>query len=162
MLLHTSPPIDAPQRHGDYTDARRTKLSEFGDKFSQYSSSFNPPALIRHLQFYKATHRILTAIEPEFVKKNAITGHKSPTPGVRVFLTKALIRFQKWLSACLSVRESNEPLNLFEVPPIDVLVILHAYLLSPWTFDEDATLRFPELRHIARFPLEHMVRLTST
>lgn len=166
MLLHPvdprpSPPINAPQPHGNYNDAQRIRLNEFSDKFAESSASFSPPALIRHLQFYKAVYRTLTAINPVFVEKNVATGHKSPTPAVRVFLTKALVRFQKWLGACLSIRQSNEPLTISEVPPIDVLIILHAYLLCPWTFDEDATFRFPELS-IARFPLEHMVRDACT
>jgi len=48
MHLHPSPPSDVPRhRYGDFTEAHTIKLSEFGDKFSQYSSSFSPPALIR-------------------------------------------------------------------------------------------------------------------
>jgi len=87
-------------------------LSDLGDKFSQFLSAFAAPALIQHLQSYKAVQGINAAIEPAFVKKNAFAGHKYPTPGVRVFLTKTLVRFQGRLSACLSIRESSEPLTV--------------------------------------------------
>lgn len=166
MLLHPSPhprphPLsstaDLPHGRSEYADAQRDRLSQFGDKFTRYSSSFGITALAQHLRFLNATYHFFTSVGGDFAEKDPATGHKSPTPVVRVLLTKALVRFETWLDKCLSIRNSNEPLAINEVPPLDVLIILHGYMLSPWTYDEDATFRFPSLHKISQFPLEHMV-----
>lgn len=148
---------DPLQQQPGYSDDQRQRLYNFGAKFTNYSSCFNEAALAQHLKFYQVVHRLLTTIDPEFVEKDIVTGHKSPTPAVRVVLARALARFEIWLDAVLFVRESEDTLEINEVPPLDVLMIWHGYLLSPWNYEEDAALRFPVLQKLARFPLEHMV-----
>jgi hypothetical protein len=162
-MLAVAPPIHLPQHSesvskGNHPTAQRRALYDFGPKFSEHLPSFGVPVVVQHLLFLKATYKVFSSIENPFVLRDGITGRKFPTPAMRVFLTKALIRFEAWIQ---KVRASEGPLDERELPPLDVLIILHGYRLAPWIHDEDANLRFPQLSWIGRFPLEHIARLVD-
>ncbi|KAF8321702.1 hypothetical protein DL93DRAFT_1453542 [Clavulina sp. PMI_390] len=142
-----------------YSDSQRSLLHHFAEKFSRYTPSFSAQAIQDHLRFYQAIQKLLSPVAPHFVEKDIATGIKSPVVPVRVFLHKALARFEVWLEKIVLLRASNAPFSLEEVPPLDVLSILHGYLLAPWTFDEDASFRVPALSKLPEFPLGHMKTL---
>lgn len=147
-----------PESHSrsDQADEQNARLKAFDAKFVSYSSAYNLTAVTRHLRFYKAFLASATSTGAPYFERDAKTNLDEPSPAFRALLTKALVRFEAWVRRVLPARISGDPLLLSEVPPLDVLAVLHAYLLSPKIFDHDSTVRFPQLQSIT-FPLEHLV-----
>jgi hypothetical protein len=138
---------------------QRDKLNEFNTKFSQYLPSFDVHVVAQHLLFLRATHEMFTSIEDPFFTVDPKSSRRIfPTAATQVFLAKAVYRFEVWIDKVLSQKGSNLPLDDCEVPPLDVLAILHSYRLAPWIYDEDVALRFPHLRRVGVFPLGHIAR----
>ena len=136
---------------------QRRRLKEFSTKFSNYLPSFNVGVVRQHLLFLKANYRVFSSIDQPFVVEDKVNDREAPTPPTRVFLTKALHRFEVWLNKVVDRRASDKPLDEDELPPLDVLIILHSYRLAPWIYDEDLCLRFPQLSKIGNFPFDSIV-----
>ena len=158
VTIHSPRPVVATPLKGDsLSPEQRRRLKEFSAKFIQYLPTFDVNVLRQHFLFYKATYRVFSSIDQPYVVKDEVKDCKAPTPATRVFLTKAVHRFEVWLKLAVNLRSSDTPLESHEIPPLDVLIILHAYRLSPWIYDEDLTLRFPQMAKIGDFPLDHIV-----
>jgi hypothetical protein len=133
------------------------KLVEYDAKFKNIQYLFDKSVVKRHLMFLKAFCRIAQSIDENFVVKDPSTGVKSPSPPMRVYLSKAVYRYHIWITKCLQGRPAHRTLSGNELPPLDVLFILHAHMIAPSRFDEDARFHFPELGHVGCFPLEDVV-----
>jgi hypothetical protein len=136
---------------------QRRRLKEFSVKFSKYLPTFNVGVLRQYLLFLKAAYKIYSSIDQPFVVDDKVNDREAPTPATRVFLTKALHRFEVWLNKVVDFRASDKDLDEDELPPLDVLIILHSYRLAPWIYDEDLSLRFPQLSKIGNFPFDSIV-----
>ncbi|KAG8779145.1 hypothetical protein FRC12_024619 [Ceratobasidium sp. 428] len=85
-----------------------------------------------------------------------------PTPDVKwgIYLLRANYRFGLWLDKVVKKpeRERGEigELTDGEIPPIDVLVLLHAYLLNPVNYYEDTENMYRWLKVIGGFPLDRV------
>ncbi|KAF8317367.1 hypothetical protein DL93DRAFT_2076984 [Clavulina sp. PMI_390] len=160
---HDSHPVPSVDEAAiPFSDEQRLLLNQFGDKFSRYASSFSPQVIQNYLKFYHAVYKQLASVTPDIVAKEAGDRFKAPAPAIRVFLHKALARFEVWLDKVIANRKSAAPFSVEEVPPLDVLSILHAYLLSPWGFDEDMSYHVPTLSKLPEFPLDHMKDLVNS
>jgi len=137
-------------------DQRESKLVEFDEKFRSIQPSFDLPVVKGHLIFLKAFVCTAEAIDHDFAVKDPDTGVKSPSPPMHAFLSKAVHRYHVWVTKALQGRPDG-PLALNEIPPLDVLFILHAHMIAPSRFDEDVSLHFPELGNIGQFPLSDVV-----
>ncbi len=145
------------EKEDPFNIEQRRRLEEFSCKFSKYLPTFDVDVLRKHLLFLKATYRVFDSIDKPFVVEDKTNDRKAPTPATRVFLSKALHRFEVWLNQVVNHRASNKPLDEDELPPLDVLIILHGYRLAPWIYDEDLNLRFPQLAKIGNFPFDNIV-----
>lgn len=145
------------EKEDPFNIEQRRRLEEFSCKFSKYLPTFDVGVLRKHLLFLKATYRVFSSIDKPFVVEDKINDRKAPTPATRVFLSKALHRFEVWLNQVVNHRTSNKPLDEDELPPLDVLIILHGYRLAPWIYDEDLNRRFPQLAKIGNFPFDNIV-----
>ena len=162
MSVHAPRPVVATSLKNDsFSPEQRRRLREFSAKFTQYLPTFDVNVLRQHLLFLKATYRVFSSVDQPYVVIDEVKDCKAPTPATRVFLTKAVYRFEVWLKKAVSLRSSDTPLEGHEIPPLDVLIILHAYRLGPWIYDEDLTLRFPQLAKIGDFPFGHIVNAFS-
>ena len=161
MSIHAPRPVVATGTPVLKTNEQRRRLKEFGAKFTQYLPTFDVNVLRQHLLFLKATDRVFSSVDQPYVVIDEVKDCKAPTPATRVFLTKAVYRFEVWLKKAVSLRSSDTPLEGHEIPPLDVLIILHAYRLGRWIYDEDLTLRFPQLAKIGDFPFGHIVNAFS-
>ncbi|KAF5311814.1 hypothetical protein D9619_003591 [Psilocybe cf. subviscida] len=73
----------------------------------------------------------------------------------RLFLARAQHRFDLWTKKILERPEREAgPLRLEELPPVDVLLLLHAYMLNPIAFREDVIRVYPCLARMGPFPWE--------
>ncbi|CAE6416730.1 unnamed protein product [Rhizoctonia solani] len=77
-----------------------------------------------------------------------------------IYLLRADYRFGVWVDKVVnrSERQRGEVAELTdaEIPPIDVLLLLHAYLLNPVGYYEDSESRYPYLKLIGGFPLDRV------
>ena len=145
------------EKDDPFNTEQRRRLKEFSVKFLKYLPTFNVGVLRQHLLFLKAAYKMYTSIDQLFVVDDKVNDREAPTPATRVFLTKALHRFEVWLNKVVDRRATDKPLDQDELPPLDVLIILHAYRLTPWVYDEDLSLRFPRLSKIGNFPFDSIV-----
>ncbi|KAF8970581.1 hypothetical protein BDZ97DRAFT_1789924 [Flammula alnicola] len=81
-----------------------------------------------------------------------------PTTEGRLFLRRSVYRFNLWITKILrpkfeKVGNSPVGLNDNELPPYDVVLILHAFMLHPRAFYSDTIRLFPELGVLHGFPL---------
>ncbi|KAG8710008.1 hypothetical protein FRC08_017761 [Ceratobasidium sp. 394] len=85
-----------------------------------------------------------------------------PTPDIKwgIYLLRANYRFGLWLEKVVKkperVRGEIGELTDGEIPPIDVLVLLHAYLLNPVNYYEDTENAYGWLKVIGGFPLDRV------
>lgn len=82
-----------------------------------------------------------------------------PTLAQSVLLFQAAVRYEVWLDKVLTSRDPG-PITMAELPPFDVLIPLHAHMLSPHHFFKDAGRPVHEaLQNIGKFPYDLVVRL---
>ena len=133
MSVHAPRPVVAtPLKNDSFSPEQRRRLKKFRAKFTQYLPTFDVNVLRQHLLFPKATYSVLfSSIDQWYVICDEVKDCKAPTPATRVFLTKAVYRLEVWLKLAVSLRSSDTPFEGHEIPPLDVLIILHAYQLNP-------------------------------
>ncbi|CAE6436505.1 unnamed protein product [Rhizoctonia solani] len=77
-----------------------------------------------------------------------------------IYLVRAEYRFGVWMDKVVNhvERQRGEVTELTdaEIPPVDVLLLLHAYLLNPVAYHEDIESRYPCLKLIGGFPLDRV------
>ncbi|KAI5119472.1 hypothetical protein M0805_007206 [Coniferiporia weirii] len=74
-------------------------------------------------------------------------------------LARGVHRFELWLTRIVSNLSSGNRLQLRELPPFDVAMMLHACMLSPHRYYEDGLTRFPQLLAVGVFPLKDIAAL---
>jgi hypothetical protein len=101
--------------------------------------------------FYNTHH----AVQKDGVVVDNVTGLPVTSPAQFLFLARAQHRFDMWVSSVLRRpgRDAAAPWQLNEIPPVDVLMLLHVYMLNPWNFYEDCYRIYPELEALGPFPL---------
>ncbi|KAH0835046.1 hypothetical protein J3R83DRAFT_10783 [Lanmaoa asiatica] len=105
-----------------------------------------PQQLKGHLSMLRAFHNLRVIVESDNVPRFP-TDVRAMEPERRWgwFVNIAVERFQRWCSSLGGWSSANVELAL---PPIDVLMVWHAYLLNPIWYAED-TQRISELRHLS-------------
>lgn len=124
--------------------------SKFDDAFDEYAArSFKEDLIKAHLRFYTAIRALLSA-------EGTITS--SPNPNHRALITLSVARFYVWLKRVLAGRKLDPPQSLSaeELPPLDVLLVLYAYMLCPHHLHQDS-LQFEGLKNVGSFPLALLV-----
>jgi len=76
------------------------------------------------------------------------------------FLHHAVQRFGTWMNARKHVKPlpALSSLPREQIPPLDVLMIWHAYMLSPIAYNEDAQGNIPALGKLGGMPWDQLVR----
>lgn len=70
------------------------------------------------------------------------------------YIRNAVQRFRMWLGyLTVSPSPEKEP-----IPPLDVLMIWHAYMLSPSVYYRDSDIEFPVLKTLGGMPWNKIVR----
>jgi hypothetical protein len=120
--------------------------------------------LTSHLRFLGAAASFFEVLSKDHVAFNQSTGFPSATQAGKVFLRRAVYRLKLWIKFVLRPKHlsgTDSTLQSFELPPFDVLIMLHAYMLHPHRFYEDMLRLHPELAVIEGFPLAQVVRLSG-
>ncbi|KAG8705183.1 hypothetical protein FRC08_001785 [Ceratobasidium sp. 394] len=74
-----------------------------------------------------------------------------------LFLERARERFDLWVAKVMDGRPERTCLWHEEIPPLDVVLMWHAYLLNPILYHEDMSRLHPALDKISEFPLYKIV-----
>lgn len=118
-----------------------------------YRSPFVLSEVVKdHLTLMAAFRRVHQTVEKSGIQLDSATGLPIPTSSAVLFLARALQRFELWV-ATLDVHSTEPGLREYEIPPLDVLMFLHAYMLSPLNFYEDTISKHKVLARMAEFPL---------
>jgi hypothetical protein len=139
-------------------DQRDLKLAEFDSKFEGIQSFFDVPVVKNHLIIMKAFTSAAESIDKNFAIKDPKTGIKSASPPMEKYLSQAVYRYYLWITKVLKVRKAG-PLVAAEIPPLDVLSILHGHMIAPSCFDKDVDSKFSQLGSFGAFPFSESVRL---
>ncbi|KAG8746355.1 hypothetical protein FRC10_005344 [Ceratobasidium sp. 414] len=126
-----------------------------------YTPPLITPSLVRkHLFVLGAFQTLRRNVEAASYADSGL--NPIPTPDVKwgIYLLRANYRFGLWLEKVMKKpeREHGEigELTDGEIPPIDVLVLLHAYLLNPVNYYEDTENAYGWLKVIGGFPLDRV------
>ncbi|KAG9016324.1 hypothetical protein FRB90_003288 [Tulasnella sp. 427] len=113
-----------------------------------------------HLVLLGAFHRLREEVRT--VKGNDTDIRMEPEERWAVFLQRAVHRFEQWAIRMIGGEGNEEehnnrgPASLLaptEVPPLDVMMVWHTYMLNPRAYYEDCIRNFQGLLNIGSFPL---------
>ncbi|CAE6501435.1 unnamed protein product [Rhizoctonia solani] len=113
-----------------------------------------------HLVFLGA----FTRLKAEVKSQKGVDVRGSTDELWAIYLARAVNRFATWVSKGLptDLDASNaRQLNEDEVPPLDVLMAWHAYLLNPRVYYEDGVTKKSQLLGISAFPLNHFEKIVD-
>ncbi|KAG8971556.1 hypothetical protein FRC05_010966 [Tulasnella sp. 425] len=110
-----------------------------------------------HLVLLGAFHRLREEVRT--FKGNSDVSME-PDERWAVFLQRAVYRFEQWAVRMIGgegqeevLGEGPKVLAPNEVPPLDVTMVWHTYMLNPRTYYEDCLRKLPGLLRIGSFPL---------
>ncbi|KIO16618.1 hypothetical protein M407DRAFT_85818 [Tulasnella calospora MUT 4182] len=116
-----------------------------------------PSELQAHLVLLGAFHRLREEVRT-FKGKADIP--MEPAERWAVFLQRAVYRFEQWTVRMIGGEGQEEVLGEGpkllapnEVPPLEVVMVWHTYMLNPRTYYEDCLRKLPGLLRIGSFPL---------
>ena len=134
----------------------KARLDAFHSTLNELTPLVSRERQKAHLHFIGAYVTLLQAVDP-FMR-----GATEPSETLRVFLARAVDRFRLWLDHAKHRNYKDIALTDCPLPPLDVLIVLHACQLSPHRFYEDGLARLPQLLALGQFPLERVVSSTSS
>ncbi|KAL0957952.1 hypothetical protein HGRIS_000133 [Hohenbuehelia grisea] len=85
----------------------------------------------------------------------------SQNPSFIAFLSRAVARLEIWLEKVIGRTADRGPILAKELPPLDVAMALHSYMLSPRLFRDDAVGTYPQLKALLEFPWERLADLVD-
>ncbi|KAG8904961.1 hypothetical protein FRB99_000963 [Tulasnella sp. 403] len=119
--------------------------------------------------FYNLREEVLSRARkfdsvPTQSRDRVVGGNPSPEEAWHLYLVRAVWRFELWLSKVLgSPRRSGQSQETWwnpkDLPPLDVILVWHAYLLHPRTYYEDGIRYNSTLLRRGSFPLHEVARM---
>ncbi|KAG8971609.1 hypothetical protein FRC05_010955 [Tulasnella sp. 425] len=117
-----------------------------------------PSDLEAHLVLLGAFHRLKEEVLT--FKRVKADVPLEPEERYAVFLQRAVYRFEQWAVRMIGEGQEDEDgsrrLKANEVPPLDVMMVWHTYMLNPRTYLEDCLRKLPGLLRIGSFPLVNL------
>ncbi|KZV98764.1 hypothetical protein EXIGLDRAFT_746476, partial [Exidia glandulosa HHB12029] len=105
-----------------------------------------------HLRILGAFSRLKSRVELDGQQPH-LAHPLEPAAAWTVFLCRAVYRFTRWLQAVKVTPDESS------LPPLDVLMVWHAYMLNPLTYKDDADRVLPQLDGLGNFPLRIVAKL---
>jgi len=140
---------DAPALFAFPVDNR---LDTFTTELKKRSPLISLDLLKAHLVLIGAFAQTLNQFDPFIALLPIQEGLVCP-PKLRSFLLKASHRLELWLTHVICNDRAEQTLSLQDLPPLDVALVLQAYMLSPHRYFEDTYVRFPGLASAGAYPL---------
>jgi len=122
------------------------------------TSLVSPKDVAYHLRLLEAIRTYVFALSRDHVK--FVNGELVTTPAGNLLFRRSIHRLKLWITQVLRPKfnfdQSCKGLQDYEVPPFDVLVLLHSYMLHPHSFYEDSIRLHPEIAVLSGFPFEQV------
>ncbi|KAG8842229.1 hypothetical protein FRB96_005851 [Tulasnella sp. 330] len=123
----------------------------FDETFDTFKSAFTVPILKdQHLAFIGAANRFIRTSLSTISVTNKMTGFEEASPELRLLSSKAIYRLELWIDTLIASKHHQG--GELPLPPLDVLIMLNAYMLSPRPFLEDVRVR--DLLDLQSFPIK--------
>lgn len=148
---------EPPSYEGDHDPALPTTF--------KVGKSYTPPLITpssvrKHLFVLAAFQSLKRRVENASYADSGLDPAPEPDVKWALYLLRANHRFHLWLEKVVKKpeRERGEIslLTDVEIPPMDVLVLLHAYMLNPVNYYEDTENLQKQLKVIGGFPLDRI------
>lgn len=110
-----------------------------------------------HVLFMRAVYKLQTSVQPGGIPRRYEDGVPQPSEQTLAFLRNAVVRFKTWVAKLSIGKVHGVAVDALEIPPLDVLMVWHAYLLSPVTYEKDSSAS-TGLQLLTHMPLEKIVR----
>lgn len=122
-------------------------------------SLVNESDVLAHLDLISVFHKVHHAIQDGGVVVDPLSDLPVISAAQMLFLARAQHRFDLWIEKVLQRpgRDTNNSLLPEEIPPVDVLMLLHSYMLRPLHYREDLIRVYPCLGGVGAFPLRAVV-----
>ncbi|KAG0152161.1 hypothetical protein CROQUDRAFT_650240 [Cronartium quercuum f. sp. fusiforme G11] len=104
-----------------------------------------------HLNLLKAFSSLKNQVQSNFSFEGLKSSQLDDAAKMLIFVNMAVYRFEHWLEV-ITTKQLKE-VNLVHLPPLDVLMVWHAYCLNPRWYCEDSLRLHPTLQRLS-FPLE--------
>ncbi|KAG8953977.1 hypothetical protein FRC04_000961 [Tulasnella sp. 424] len=161
---HRFSPASPPENASSRPSSSHSSRLSFTIGRKQTIALVNPSDLKAHLVILRAFHRLRQHVYSATRKATPSSSDAALQQAWEVFLARAVWRFELWLKHVVArpTRDSmyagpvNTWLNLHEVPPIDVVMVWHSYLLHPRTYFEDGLRYNTGLLSRGSFPLHEI------
>ena len=120
--------------------------------------------IAHHLRLLEAIRSYVFSLSKEHVK--FVDGKLCTTSNGNVLFRRSVHRLELWITQILQPKFKLDPsirgLQNIEIPPFDVLMLLHSYMLHPHNFYEDSIRLHPEIAVVGGFPFEQVVSIYSS
>ncbi|KAG8988760.1 hypothetical protein FRB93_004002 [Tulasnella sp. JGI-2019a] len=131
-----------------------------------------PSYLEAHLILLGAFHRLREGVRTQKGWVDVETPRLSPDELWAIFLERAVYRFEMWATKMMDALNTEEMdtgtaqadgrLDPDRVPPLDVILVWHTYMLNPLDYHEDCLRLHPGLLGIGSFPLLQLAVLIDS
>jgi Glycine-rich domain-containing protein-like len=107
-----------------------------------------------HIHLMISINKLQESVEGGPFAIDGESGDLLPSQETMTYIQNAVQRFRMWLDyLTVSPCPEKEP-----IPPLDVLMIWHAYMLSPGVYYQDSGIEFPVLKTLGGMPWHKIVR----
>lgn len=113
------------------------------------TSSTTPLISSQDVKAHIALMRAIQKLQNDFQLGDVSPGIP-PAPKTLDFLRHAVMRFGTWLNTLSNIKSAASSLK--QIPPLDVLMVWHSYMLSPVPYWIDAQQGIPALASMGGMP----------
>ena len=124
------------------------------ERFQAALNTLSPLVKLDHI---KAHLVLIGAFREALEKVDKFTGSFELTDALCSYLSRGVHRLHAWLTYVISTSADRSTVQPQELPPLDVLLLFHAYLLRPHRFYEASITTYPQLFAMGPFPLLQVV-----
>lgn len=123
----------------------------------RFQAALNRLSPLVKLDHIKAHLVLIGAFREALEKVDKFTGSFELTDALCSYLSRGVHRLHAWLTYVISTSADRSTVQPQELPPLDVLLLFHAYLLRPHRFYEASITTYPQLFAMGPFPLLQVV-----
>lgn len=123
-----------------------------------FAFTLSTSTIAAHVLFMRAVYKLQTSVQPGGIPRRYEDGAPQPSEQTVTFLRNAVVRFTTWVLKLPTGLNIARGLTVdeLEIPPLDVLMVWHAYMLSPVTYEKDS-LASTGLQLLTHMPLDKIV-----
>lgn len=129
------------------------RLHKFRSAIPQLSELVSEDKIKAHLSLMAAFTTLFRKVSGDDVSVLDYRG----TPALKLFLRRSVYRFLLWLDTIVEKPAERQSIQNYELPPLDVAALWHAFVLSPFEYFEDCLVKFPRLYSSGAYPLFQIV-----